>query len=182
MKSSFLILLISIMTSAAQAGFYLEPYLGYDSSTSKGDITITAPAPAVVDVDAEEAGAQFGAKIGYSTDSWIFGVDFLTGELADEDDDKSTHTNTGVFATYRFDKVFSASLGYVAASSIKADDFEITGSGLRVGFSAQVYERMKINLDYLMTAFDKFEFEGLEGKSDIETGSVVLSLGFPFEF
>jgi|GEM_PF-7032822 hypothetical protein len=182
MKSSFLALLVSIVTSAAQAGIYLEPYIGYDSSTSKGEITITAPAQAVYDADAEEAGAQFGAKIGYATGSWIFGVDFLTGELVDKEDNEATHMNTGVFATHRFNNVFSATLGYIAASSIKRDDLEVTGSGFRVGLSTQVHARMKINLDYLMTNYDKLDNEGSEGKSDIDTSSIVLSLGFPVQF
>ncbi len=182
MKSFFLVLLVSMMTSMAQAGFYLEPYLGYDSSTSEGDVTLTSPSASVVGIDVEEAGVRFGAKIGYSTDSWIFGIDALTGELADEDDDKTTHTDAGLFVAYRFDKKYSASLGYNATSSIKTDDFELTGSGFRLGIGAQVHERIKINVDYIMATLDELDYTGVEGKSDIEVSSVVVSVGFPFEF
>lgn len=181
MKSSFLALLVSIMTSAAQAGIYLEPYIGYDSSTYEGDYTTTTPASVTV-VDVEEAGARFGAKVGYANYSWIFGVDFLTGELKDEDNEKTTNTDTGVFATYRFNNTFSATLGYIATSSVKNDDIEFIGTGFRFGLSAQVHERMKVNLDYLAGTLDKLEPSALEGKSDIETSSIVLSLGFPVEF
>ena len=183
MKSSIIVLMLSIMTSVAHAGFYIEPYLGYDASNSKGDVTITSPSASVIAVDVEESGVRFGSRVGFATSSWIFGIDFLTGELADKDDDKATHTDMGVFATYRFDKKYNATLGYVASSLIKSDDFEITGSsGFRLGFGVAVHPRMNLNLDYLMVSYDKLDFDPLEGTVDVDKGTVLLSLSFPFEF
>jgi hypothetical protein len=182
MRSSLLVLLITIMTSAAQAGFYIEPYLGYDSSTSKGDVTLTSPTSSVVTINVDEVGARFGAKIGYAAGSWIFGIDALTGELSDSSDDKTTHTDAGVFVAYRFDKKYSAALGYNATSSVETDDFELTGSGFRLGIGAQVHERIKLSVDYIMATLDELDYTGVVGKSDIEVSSVVVTVGFPFEF
>lgn len=177
----FIISLIIFFSLLAQAGLYIEPYLGYDSATSQGDVNQTAPATQVIPVNTEDTGLRYGTRFGLTSGEWAYGLDILTGELTDRSDSKSTHTDIGVFASYRHNKKYVFNLGYVASSAIKVvDSLELKGSGFRFGVGFIVHPRVHFTLDYLMTTYTEVNISGAEATADLTKGSAVLGISFPF--
>jgi hypothetical protein len=169
----------------SQAGIYIEPYLGYESGTNKGEFTVTSLGTSEVDLDV--SGLGYGAKLGYSLSNLTFGVDYQMAKLTEKEegaeDDESDYTDLGVFFSYGMSS-FKLNLGYMLNSKIDADDVTLEGSGFKVGVTYSGFSPVNINLDYISSTYDQITVEGVDSSlitdEDLKRSSVMLSVGWAF--
>lgn len=175
----------------ANAGFLIEPYLGYSISSGEDGM---APA-----TKWEQTALFFGARLGYQALGFMGGLDFAHGMEAEiEETSGGTVTkvdvdqNTfGAFFGYNFPIMlrvwgayyFSSVLGVQSGAGLGAD-IKGSGYGLGVGYTGLPF--VALNLEYRRLTFD--EAESVTGQTikftseeEQDFNQIMLSLSIPFD-
>lgn len=184
-KQIFVLLASILLVSVAKAGFYLDPYVGYNMGTVK----YTTVGGAFSDKGTMN-GAVYGLGLGYMFGSgFILGADLQGASLTDEYDGATSSSNMTQLGTYailgwNFDKAFKLYLGYGTFNS--EDDAspknKVTGTATKLGGSYQFSEHFAAGLEYVMYTLDKVnsaDYKTLFDKYD--TNGIILTLRFPFD-
>jgi len=170
MKKILLTLSLALFAApAANAGFMIEPYVGYEtgdfeSGSTKDDYT----------------GIMYGARLGYGMLGFSFGVDYSTGsgEVDDTPSFDAEPTDLGAFIAYEFPIMLRVYATYIVDAKIAldsgTDDIE-EGSGTKFGIGWTGLPFVVINLEMTKKSYDK------QGNNDIdaEINSYALVVSIP---
>jgi hypothetical protein len=158
---------MSLFTAAtAHAGFYIEPFLGYEMGDSDGD---------------DVTGTAVGARIGMSTLGFAYGVEYnmtsLTVDSTPEQD--ADLTDLGVFVSYEFPILFRVFATYSLKSTFELGSSELTGTGVRFGVGYTGLPFIVINVEKFTRTYDEVTSNGVTTDADLEGDSTVVSISLP---
>lgn len=161
---------VVLMSSPAMAGFYLEPYLGYENGKI-GDDKLT--------------GTNLGGKIGMDTLGFAFGADVMMGSLSIKSDttgDSSTwkSQDVGLFAQFTFPILVKVSGTYFLQSENKYEDATASGKGTKLGVGYTGLPFISINFDMIDISYDKLKTNaGSVDLTDADRKTWMLSVSLP---
>lgn len=164
-----------LMTNQANAGFMVEPYLGYVVSGSDKGTPKT-----------EFSGLEYGAKAGYSLVGVSFGADYnmsaTTAEQTGATDTDFKGTNLGAFVGFEFPVLVKVWGSYYINSELKIDSgttsgSKYKGSGMGAGIGFKILPFVSLNLDYKKFTYD--ELAGVKLTTDVEVDWVVVGVSIP---
>lgn len=180
-----------LFATTAQAGFLIEPYLGFgissgeDSDTPKKEYDQTAP--------------FLGARLGYQTFGFMFGLDYTKG-MEGSFEEKSSGVTTkadadqstvGIFVGYNLPVMFRAWGAYYFDTTIEyqsggdiGDELNGSGYGLGLGFTGLPF--VSLNLEYRILTFDEQKnAAGVTSKfisaEEIDYNQIMLSVSLPLD-
>ncbi|RLA61856.1 MAG: hypothetical protein DRQ89_10585 [Epsilonproteobacteria bacterium] len=183
------------LTSVAQAGFLIEPYVGYGFGITGEDPNVEASR----DTEVTYNGFDAGMRIGFRMSNFTFGVD---GDYMSEKADYELSTGTahperqkynfGAFAGLIFGEwSFRATWYWDSTWKFKSDDlisfnpgmkenisYKTTGEAFGLGIGWQFMEYFALNIDYRMFFYSELDGATVE---KFNPGEIVLSFGFPFD-
>jgi hypothetical protein len=144
-----------VTANQAQAGFLIEPFLGY---TVSGE---TESAGESDDVTA----LTYGARLGLTTLGFMYGIEYNMGNYTvkgDDGDSDGDFTNLGAFVGYEFPVMFRVWFSYYFNSTATPEsegnseiDFKGSGTSLGLGYTGLPF--VSINLVYTTNTFDEME-------------------------
>ncbi len=182
-----LVLALSLLVgfaSTANAGIFVEPYLGYGLGSYKFDTTggdkgkITGPV--------------LGGRIGGEMAMLFIGGDYSMS-LSNKMKSDAGGTDPDVTSSQLFG-VIGANLpiirlwaGYGLMNELKEDTVvgDITysgGSHIKVGVGLKVIPMLSLNAEYIMSDYKKAELGPLTGDPELKVNTVLLSASVPFSF
>lgn len=180
-----------LFSLTANAGFLIEPYVGY--SVSSGEDGMSPP------TKWEQTAPFFGARLGYQNLGFMGGLDFTHGMEAEiEETSGATTTKTdvdqntfGAFFGYNFPIMlrvwgayyFSTVLGVQSGSGL-GNDIKGSGYGLGVGYTGLPF--VALNLEYRRMTFDEVETligqtVKLTSEEEQDFNQIMLSVSMPFD-
>lgn len=175
---------LALIASRANAGLYLEPYLGYETGKIKVDGTITAPAPGTVTNNDNLSGTDFGGKVGYSILLFAFGVDYMGGSLKEKTTSGTanfTTTDIGAFINLKVPFI-KVSATYFASSTMKYTAGHIDGSGFKVGVGFTGLPFIAINVDMIANEYKKVTDSTYTYSSfDAKRNTTMVSISLPLD-
>ncbi len=176
MSRKFIVYIALLSLSfGAQAGLYLEPYLGLEL----GKQTDT-------NVNESLVGTHVGGKLGWSYFNMAFGLDYMRGNLSAKESgqtDKSTSRDVGLFAQFKLPMVkFAATYFIDSQQEMKNSPAEYGGSGYKLGVGFTAFPLVSLNLDYIVVNYDELTGVGAATQMDLDRKSLLLSVSVPFSF
>lgn len=185
MKKIWVIAALLMFSTNVFAGILLEPYVGYETGTAKGDIGGTTAF--------KISGPHFGAKVGYGIMGLGFGVDVAKANLKGKDtttagsDLDMKATDLGAFVQFQFPVLIKVSLTYFADSRMTSESagsaVEFKGNGTKIGIGFTGLPFIAINLDAISEKYEDIKFAGIAlTGSNIDRKSLMLSVSAPFNF
>lgn len=160
--------------NASQAGFMIEPYLGYEMGKTK-------------DSAGTFNGSQMGLRLAYAAPIFFWaGLDATTGvsgtfkpDSGANDDGKRTSVS-GVVGV-DFPILLRAWLGYSFVNEIKFDTTgKYKGSGTKVGVGFTGLPFISLNFEYLNEKFN--DVDGTTISPEFKNDSYIISVSLPFTF
>jgi hypothetical protein len=132
MKKLALAALVSLgFTLPAQAGFFIEPYLGYLT----GELEVGS-------FELDYSGTSYGARLGGSTLGILYGIDYQAGTYKAEGSESDSSWSAYALVGYDFPILFRAWYAHL----VEADgDGDYSGSKLGVGFTGLPF--LSVNLE-----------------------------------
>jgi len=184
-----LVALFALVSLSANAGFLVEPYLGYKvGSGDQGGVT---------PIDYTLNGPSLGGRLGYQFLGLMGGVDYSFGSIDLEAavtvagvETKSTSSqdqkDLGVFLGYDFPILLRAWATYYLSSKLtQSNDDENSGGGygLGVGFTGLPF--VSLNVEYRALSYDEF-FNSSTGQTStrankIENKEILFSVSLPLD-
>lgn len=172
----FILILAFFVIRPAEAGFLIEPVVGFSFSKFEPKDT----------KEYKTNGINYGGRIGYQNMGFQLGLDYLAGsEYVDSSHFKKSynHTEWAAFAGFEFPVLFRVYAGYIFAADgdtkhkttgkVKFDD----GSGVKLGVGYTGLPFVDINFEYRSGTYDKTKTGGLNvGKTDFSGFMLGLSL------
>ncbi len=185
MKILLMVTAALMISTNAFAGILLEPYVGYETGTYKGDVGGIAAF--------KISGTQFGAKVGYSVLGLGFGADVAKVSLKAKDTTTASQdldlagTDLGVFVQFQFPILFKVSATYFVSSKLTSDNngskIDFDGKGFKVGAGFTGLPFVAINLDLISEKYDDIKSSGVTiADAHLDRASVMLSISAPFNF
>lgn len=174
MKKLLLALSMLTFTSVAQAGFMIEPYVGYETGSSK-----QSGSP-----DSDYTGTTLGARLGYGMLGLSFGLDYtMASGTIDETTPPDTDvdaTDMGLFVSYEFPILLRVYATYILSSKADVGQPEdIEGSGMKLGVGFTGLPFVVINLEMTNRTFDEYDGQPITPEIDLNTYALVVSLPLP---
>lgn len=177
MKHLFILSSIVFFTAFAKAGYFAEPYLGYQMGTTKTTVGGSSSEDKI-------KGTALGVRLGYEMLIPWFALDvkMFSGkdDSSPENDIKHTDIGLTVGATIPFVRPF---VGYVPAAKITSEgggtSTDLEGSAIKLGLGFTILPFLDINVE--QTIYDIKEIDGasLSGV-DIEYQTTMIGLGITF--
>lgn len=155
--------------SKAQAGLYVDPYIGYGWIGLEDDNDDGS--------DETQGGVFAGGRLGYKFTLFSAGVDFNSGSTED-----MTRTNTGIFFGVDLPILFRFYGTYLLSSDLDFDginpslDFK---DGYTLGAGTTILPFISLNLEYTKVAY---EYSLLGADFDVDTDSYLVSVSLPLDF
>ena len=188
---NLLVLYVLTLSFTVEAGFLIEPFLGYISGSGEAGSTIS--------VDYDYSTPTYGAKLGYSMLGLSLGADYSmapefdleakTGSITVKD--KHEMTKLGGFIGYDLPAMFRVSANYFADVTLEdtdgsdvGDELSGSGYGLALGYTGLPF--VSINVHYNMYTLDesKDASDGTTsslGANEIDINEIMLSLSLPID-
>lgn len=177
-----LFLLLALITSTAQAGLLVEPYLGFGFTSGDYDTT-----------DVSTTGTTMGARLGYQMLGVMAGLDYSISPESSWDFEKNNNTTTyklkktqlGVFAGYNLPILLRAWVGYNFSAKAEGTylsqnrSYEGSTTTLGVGFTGLPF--VSLNLEYKMSSFDDNKYGSTKLTEKLEVNEVLLSVSLPLD-
>lgn len=179
-----------LFATSAQAGFLIEPYVGF--GISSGENSNTAK------VEYDQTAPFLGARVGYQTLGFMFGLDYTKGMEADFDTKVGSVTSTtdldqstfGVFVGYNLPVMLRVWGAYYFDTTLEqqsgagtGDEISGNGIGLGAGFTGLPF--VSLNLEYRMMTLDESKDNStgtttkLTGTDEVDYNQIMLSVSLP---
>ena len=177
--------IVSFHNNKAEAGFMIEPYLGYEigKMTLEGTINNTPIPP----VEGDFNGFNLGARLGFTMLTFSAGVDYMLTTGDDDNNTESSINHLGVFVGFDFPVLLRLYAVYMfsVTNSYKdsnGSDVDYEGSGYKVGLGFTGLPLVSINLDMIVREFDEETGTvlGLPYELSLKSASTMLSISVPF--
>lgn len=173
MKNLLLALSVVFVTTAANAGGFIEPYVGIMKGTWKS--------PGSSDVDTK--GTSLGLRAGYQMVIPWFALDVKmtkgTAETSPEADLSYTDLGVTVGASVPFVRPY---IGYIPKAKTKVESsgasFDYEGTGLKLGLGIKILPLVDINIEKVDYTFK--EIDGLDLTEDVKHETLTFGLGITF--
>ncbi|RZF23037.1 hypothetical protein DAY19_04500 [Halobacteriovorax vibrionivorans] len=163
MKRLLIAMMIMVAGFQANAGIYVEPYLGYNLA---GDFN-----------NVDTNGVNIGGRLGYSLPMLVsLGLDYNMGTY-DADGTDIDVSNLGLYAAVDFPILVRAYASYYlnAKAEIGASEYEGSGVALGVGFTGLPF--VSVNVEYRTINYDE-----LNGATvDVDASEVLLGVSLPLD-
>ncbi len=201
LKKSFVVMLLSFLFYSQQAlsGILIEPYLGFRAIGDGERITTGTT------IDYSYQGPVYGARVGYQTLGFMFGLDYsrstfnlksdttMAGVTVKSENDYSGY-QFGAFVGYNLPILLRAWAGYYFDSKYEdkdgsntGDNYTGKGMALGVGFTGLPF--VSLNLEIRRMTFDEFEDASLltnrtttlNGDNRLRSNEIILSVSVPFD-
>lgn len=163
MKKILIAMMIMVAGFQAQAGIYVEPYLGYNLA---GDFN-----------DVDTNGVNLGGRLGYSLPMLVsFGLDYNFGTY-DADGTDVDVSNLGAFVAVDFPILVRAYASYYlnAKAEVGSNEFEGSGVALGVGFTGLPF--LSVNVEYRTINYDDFNGSSV----DVDGSEILLGVSLPLD-
>lgn len=196
MKKILAIALITLGFQSAQAGWLVEPYLGYNMGSFSGKTKVGG-----TEIDASDNGLGFGARFAYDFIGLFAGIDYSMmsttikyDKPAGSKDDKADHSKLFAVVGYSLPAIplrFWAGYAFSNAWTVKgtdgASDTKYTGSAFKFGGGYTVIPMLSLNLEYVINSYDKWSSGGSSGNvsdaySDFKSSAIFFSASVPLSF
>ncbi|MCM2354446.1 MAG: porin family protein [Pseudobdellovibrio sp.] len=174
MKNLLLALSVVLVTSAANAGGFIEPYVGYQMG--KFDYG--------GGVEGDSKGTALGLRAGYQMVIPWFALDVQMGkgkisDVTPEDDYSYTDVGVVVGASVPFVRPF---IGYVPAAKTKLKNSgssdTVEGTGLKLGLGIKILPLVDINVEQMNYEFK--EVNGIDLAEKAKHKITTIGLGITF--
>lgn len=205
MKKIFTLIFATICLNTAQAGLYLEPYLGYAFGSSENE----SQGGATATTEHSYTSTYLGARVGYGMMGWSGGLDY-SFTMADYDikisnpagvssSDEFKNKTWGLFANYNFPALPLRAWGTYFIDwqrenkksntmSNVGDTDSGSGFGLGVGFTGLPFVSINVELRKISIGESKDNSSGVttsypttsQQKPDYK--EILLSVSAPFDF
>ncbi|MCB0414631.1 MAG: hypothetical protein KDD50_09870 [Bdellovibrionales bacterium] len=146
--------MLFLISFEAQAGIYIEPYLGYNGGTLSTTVSSVAISDAL-------SGTMFGARVGYSIPTLWVGLDYsmasgLQSYAASQASLGSSAdiSRTGITAGFTLIPMFDFMAGYVMSSKIKMGSTELSGKGVKLGLGWTMLPLISLVFEYQTLSYD----------------------------
>jgi hypothetical protein len=165
----YLFLIFTFYSLNTYAGLLLEPYAGFDfSTTGKTDGG---------NYDVDWRSFEFGGRLGYIFETFMLGLDmdYKDKEVEYGPYDEDTEiTNTGVFAGWMWEDWALRLKYYFNADWRKEGGSSYSGNGFGLDVAYRISQHIAINLEFTRLNYDNFE------DGDLETHDILIAVSFPF--
>ena len=187
-----------LQTQTANASLLLEPYLGYATGSSEQDVTLLGT---TATGKADVSGVLYGARLGYGFGPIIAAADVTMGSQKSKPESGGTSADgdasiMGVTVMFAPPVIpVRAWAGYAFKNEMKFDDSKYEGTAIKVGggFSPIPLLPLSVNLEYVMSTFDKLtangssatlpaSFGALGTLDKLKANVVFLSVSAPLSF
>ncbi|MBT3234559.1 MAG: outer membrane beta-barrel protein [Bdellovibrionales bacterium] len=196
-----------LIAAQANAGFLVEPYLGYRAGTL--DIVVKNSGASNGEYEYTINGSGYGLRAGYGALGFMAGIDYGLGSITEKfssgpsitlGDDEYDTTQIGAFLGYNLPIMFrvwasyyfTAELEIPKNNSVTGSDKGdlLAGSGLGIGVGFTGLPIISINLEYKSFTYDEFT-DGITGVvttypsntiDEITSSEILLSISAPFDF
>jgi len=200
MKKLLLVCLFSVFTINANAGFMVEPYLGYklglSAETTSGTTVSTF----------KQSSVMYGGRAGFSNMGFSLGVDYSLASFTTDVENKTPITTTtstydttqnqlGVFVGFQLPilaKVWgtyflSANQSISNLSGAPGVSYDLTGSGYGLGVGLTMFPFISINAEFRSLTYDTIE--NAKGGAtngalspEFKASELFVSVSVPFSF
>ena len=176
------------MSSLAQAGMLIEPYLGYEMGDLKRQEKTEA------EFTDKSSGTSFGLRLGYKfLLPWV-ALDYTSGsgKLKTDDPGKvdSDYKKYSLGGTVGVDlPLIRGWVGYGFQNDLQIDDptndVKFKGTYTKFGVGLGFIPFVSLNVEYKINNFDKLDYNGTEYKVDdqfdtLKHDTVMISISAPF--
>lgn len=165
-----LFLILFLFATKAQAHFFFEPGIGFESGNVRKEY-VSSNFPTKVD-DHNRAGLTYSIGGGYRYNRWFISSDFekgLGGDLTD------ISVSGGVNIAIRV-RIYG---GYI----VSAKDRDSKGSGYKMGIGATLLKLINLNFEYAARDYNKYTgniaYTGLTYGGNANTYKVTISFPSP---
>ena len=174
---------------STQAGFLIEPYMGYQLGSQETTVGSSKYEYAL-------GGQLIGARVGYTLPLLMAGIDVNLGTMdADVDSAPAGTPDTeydtrqiGLFAGVELPILLRAWATYYFANEYEQPDGDkYSGGGMALGVGFTGLPFVSLNLEYKMLTFDELE-DGttgakstLSGTNELDSNEILLSVSLPLD-
>ncbi|NUM59466.1 MAG: outer membrane beta-barrel protein [Bdellovibrionaceae bacterium] len=185
----YISLMILFLSVQSHAGFIAEPFVGYNSGSSKAT-TISGTL-----ASSTSSGFDYGIRAGFlfGQSFWIAG-EYTGGSGKDKDSSSETdytRTAIGVVIGYKLPNKYNFWLGYGTSDKITYKDstteIYTSGTNAKFGFGYEVAKNVDVNVELIVPKYSKFgnsttEVDISSAFSKYDVSFALISLSFPFGF
>lgn len=167
--------MMACLTSVAQAGILLEPYVSLIVSGKSKETS-----------DLKYSGNSIGARVGWSMLGFSVGLDaLLAGTITTKSDagsDKYTPGGYGVFAAYQFPILVRGYISYFPSATAKFDSTELTGTSNKLGIQFTGLPFIALGIEAETVSVTKAKSGGVtvDWKDTVTFTNFVVSAPFNF--
>lgn len=169
--SLFMIAAMTFVSQKSQAGFLIEPYLGYETGDSN---------------DTSSNGIGYGARAGLTTLGFMYGVDYSKGKITSTNTASIpfNYTDLSLFVGYDFPMIpIRVWLDYMLSSKMDYDSsgtYELTGKGgTKLGVGLGFFPLISINLEMINRKYDEVKFGATKTSTSADAKTYMLSVSVP---
>ncbi len=198
--SKIIIALTFLFTFSANAGFLVEPYLGYSFGSQSFDVSNSGVLNGKYEFS--HNGYRAGARLGYQFLGFMGGIDYGIGSFGRSVDslpsgvtatsEDESFSQFGIFAGYELPILFRFWATYYVSAEWEGKDSkdENSGSGFGLGAGFTGLPFVSLNLEYKSFTMDETK-DGTTGfvtkyptstLSDTSINEIVLSVSLPLDF
>ncbi len=165
-------LMIISFSWTAQAGFLIEPFIGYgvsgdyDQGSTYYDLSTT----------------MFGARAGLTMLGFMYGLEYATGSLSvgTSPETSGDSTDLGAFVGFEFPIMIRVWATYYFQSSMQFDGgSKINGSGTKLGVGYTGLPFVSINFEMLNRTYDEFDSSSVVLSPEVTHSTFLLGISLP---
>ncbi len=173
MKIIYLLLAV-LYSPHALAGFFIDPYLGYESGKLEEKASIASGKS--INISTEMAGVGYGARVGLRMLLVSVGAEYQSGSLGFDGGGNFEPKDVGVFAKM----YLPLRVRLWGTYFVKSTAPDVKGKGMKAGIGFRLIRRVFLNVEYIERKYDEliaFPSITLSGKAKTFFVSLSVPLG-----
>jgi len=178
-KPLALVFSILLMSWAARAELYLEPYIGYGTSR----VSVSNQTSQLSILKTAYVGPALGAKFGFFYDYLYLTFDFQTTFYNVSDQNSDSHlgsSNFGFGIGWDWNIPIRTFFTLDTTATLKTSTGSISGTGSRIGLS--YYLDINTIISLIMQSSKGSVTDATNGTTDMSLSTTMITFSFPLEF
>lgn len=182
MKNLILALSVVLVSTVANAGGFVEPYIGYATNKTEGTFAAGIPVIGGTNFDTESKGPVYGLRAGYKFILPWVALEASQFKGKTDDDPSNDVTGTDIGATVGLSlPIVRPYAGYVFSSKLKSDDTEFEGTAMKLGVGFGFLPLVHLNIEMVDTKFKEVDGQDLDlFYSDFKSRTTVFTVSYVF--